>query len=293
MDKSKSQNSKKLINPKLLYTLPLASVGLCFINQNVNAMFRNSLAFFKGLEQKSSTSQTLTPLTRPSTSSTPTNGRFFTNSSGIRVPIQTSSNLETRPKTTTSTPSTSTSSLGARPKTSSSISTQPTSSSSKKQEPIKSSSPYIENSPIDMVQRDLSTALLNRTNKQHIPPGEEPEDNIILNNLKIGIYDLSVDIFNDKMKSHLISQNIYLSPDIEKNINESSKNFGNHVADLAVNTVNSGIKYFNFITSPEHDTSLDYTSSIIMIKNMYGNDFKNSFDKMLKNSIDTFTSSLK
>ena len=53
-------------------------------------MFRNNLAFFKGLEQNSSTSQTSTPLTKPSTSSTLTTGIFFTNSSGIRVPIQTS-----------------------------------------------------------------------------------------------------------------------------------------------------------------------------------------------------------
>lgn len=50
MNKSKSENSKRLINYRLLYTLPLACVGLCFTSQTANAMFKSSLDFFRKLE---------------------------------------------------------------------------------------------------------------------------------------------------------------------------------------------------------------------------------------------------
>lgn len=255
-------------------------------------MFRNNLAFFKGLEQNSSTSQTSTPLTKPSTSSTLTTGRFFTNSSGIRVPIQTSSNLETRPKTTTSTPSTSTASLGAKPKTSSSISTQPTSSSTEKQESLKISSPYIENLPRDLIKRALADVLSTRVNKRSIDPGDGPRDNVVLNNLRSEIYDLSIDIFNNKVKSHFMSKNMTLSPD-EKTINESAKNFANSIVNLAVNDFNSGIKYFYFLADTTDSTLIDQRLSLLRIPTMYGNNFEDSFDKALKNSIHIFTSSLK
>lgn len=46
INKSKSENSKRLINYRLLYSLLLTCVGLCFTSQTANAMFKNGLDFF-------------------------------------------------------------------------------------------------------------------------------------------------------------------------------------------------------------------------------------------------------
>ncbi len=131
---NKSKIFKKLVNYKLLYTLPTIGVGLCFTSQTVNAMFKSSLEFFKKLESSSSGISSFP--TRPLTSSTLTTGEASISSKSSKLPVQTSSSLGTGLKTTTSTttsttstPSTS-SSLSARPRVSPSTSTKPVSSSS-------------------------------------------------------------------------------------------------------------------------------------------------------------------
>lgn len=125
---NKSKIFKKLVNYKLLYTLPTIGVGLCFTSQTVNAMFKSSLEFFKKLESSSSGISSFP--TRPLTSLTLTTGEASISSKSSRLPVQTSSSLGTGLKTTTtSTPSTS-SSLSARPRVSPSTSTKPVSSSS-------------------------------------------------------------------------------------------------------------------------------------------------------------------
>lgn len=125
---NKSKIFKKLVNYKLLYTLPTIGVGLCFTSQTVNAMFKSSLEFFKKLESSSSGISSFP--TRPLTSLTLTTGEASISSKSSKLPVQTSSSLGTGLKTTTtSTPSTS-SSLSARPRVSPSTSTKPVSSSS-------------------------------------------------------------------------------------------------------------------------------------------------------------------
>lgn len=125
---NKSKIFKKLVNYKLLYTLPTIGVGLCFTSQTANAMFKSSLEFFKKLESSSSGISSFP--TRPLTSLTLTTGEASISSKSSRLPVQTSSSLGTGLKTTTtSTPSTS-SSLSARPRVSPSTSTKPVSSSS-------------------------------------------------------------------------------------------------------------------------------------------------------------------
>ncbi len=136
---TKFKNLKKtIINPKLLYTLPLASIGLIGTQQTANAMFnppRNTptVKHFNGASS-SSLSRPLTTTTspRPSTSISPYKptvskvsslvSRFETSSTSSQqnLPSKTVSaqNLYTRTETK---PTPNYGFLGARPKTSTSF----------------------------------------------------------------------------------------------------------------------------------------------------------------------------
>lgn len=91
----------KTLSYKILSALPVIGVYLTTTYQTSNAMFKNSLEFFKKLEK--SYSGAPSPITKPLTSLTQKTGGSSILSGSSKLPVQTSSSLSTAPKTTTST----------------------------------------------------------------------------------------------------------------------------------------------------------------------------------------------
>lgn len=78
---------------KVLSTVSAVGAGVLLTSTSANAMFRSAFSYFSKLAKNSSTSMTSSSLTKPLTSSTP--AKFFYNSRGCKIPIQTSNNSYT------------------------------------------------------------------------------------------------------------------------------------------------------------------------------------------------------
>lgn len=89
---------------KILSTVSSVGTGVILTSTSASAMFKNAFSYFSKLAKNSSTSMPSSSLTEPLTS---TPAKFFYNSRGFKIPIQTSNNSYTPsfPKPSTETKS--------------------------------------------------------------------------------------------------------------------------------------------------------------------------------------------
>lgn len=326
MHKSNLENSKRLNNLKISYALPLTCVGLCFISQPANAMFKSGFDFFKKLE--SSSTGTSNPNIRPLTSSTSTAGGGSSLSSrSSKLPSQTSSSLGTSTKTSTST----TTSTTAASSSSTSVGTHYTSSmhidlsaSEDKNKPPSSGSQarllivelgdqvqaviqlpsYTSQSTISSpqetdtskiltsnlgsyVKNSVRSHLLNAFN-QKTSTGTDTKNSEISNTLRGKVYSLSSQTFSTEASRQLSNKNISINSKVQKDIENSSNNFGELMTSLVTNNFEQGVKHFN--KSIEHGNldSIDLTITSLRVSRSSSEGVDTLTNKHLANSLRTF-----
>lgn len=267
MNNLKDKNLKKLISSKLLYTLPLASMGLIGTHQTTHAMFPKKQPT---TTQPPSTSRSTLTSTTASTSS-----RLSTSSLGSQ------SNLGARPKTTTSTTSASTS------KSSSSVSFISINYPPTKEEleTMKMSGNLGESLKV-LGKKAFYGQLGSR------PSSGKHDPEKIANELSESVSSVSSSIFRKISYDKAYKTGKLLNYENMKSINQESEDFADSMASIVSDKFKQSISSFNDLDINNKDINKTFESTRIIL-DILGSDIETAANHALTTQVSKFIESHK